>query len=187
MHLERSEASSRVYVREVTVASFAPRSPVRTGSNADGGWLGVEPPRPAEGRFPRDAVAFRVYFEAGGPGPNLESNESTFPLELRRLRPSTFYSAWAPKALGQGIAANGRSYHVFAWIGSDAPAQARRDLAQIVSSLSFSVLRPGTVVGDGFSVLHPSSRYPVDYFTRVRAQGQPSYLVHAPGGFYAIG
>jgi hypothetical protein len=44
-----------------------------------------------------------------------------------------------------------------------------------------------TLVGDGFTVLKLESRYPLASFTRVRAQGVPFYLVHAPGGFYGVG
>ena len=187
MHLERSEVRSWVYVHEVTIATFTPRRPIRTGGNAHGGWLGVDPPRPEHGGFPPDGVAFRIHFQAGGPAPTLESGESKFPLDLRRFRPSSSYRFWAPKAVGQGIAANGQTYRAFAWVGPKASARSRADLAQVVSSVSFPTLRPGTVVGDGFSVLPVASRYPVGSFTRVRAQGEPFYLVHAPGGFYAIG
>ena len=60
-------------------------------------------------------------------------------------------------------------------------------LARVVASLSFPRLQVGETVGYGFRVFEPARRYPVGSFTRVRAQGQPFYLVHAPGGFYAIG
>jgi hypothetical protein len=83
--------------------------------------------------------------------------------------------------------ADGRNYVADAWIGPKASASQRATLATIVSSLSFPRLHAGRTVGYGFRVLQSSSRYPVGSFTRVRVGRQPFYLVHAPGGFYAIG
>src|SRR5207247_10240700 len=50
MHLERSHAHLRISVSEVTIATFAPRRPVRSRSTASGGWLRVDPPAGARGR-----------------------------------------------------------------------------------------------------------------------------------------
>ena len=40
--------------------------------------------------------------------------------------------------------------------------------------------------GSGFVVLEQEAGYPVGSFSSVRAAGLPFYLVHAPGGFYAL-
>src|SRR5437764_162599 len=80
VHLERSHASLRIDVSEVTVASFAMRRAVHSGSTADGGWLRVDPPRDRHGRFPADGVAFRLLRREGGPGPDIELLESRLPL-----------------------------------------------------------------------------------------------------------
>jgi hypothetical protein len=176
MHLERSHASMRIDVSEVTVASFAMRRAVHSGSTANGGWLRVDPPHDRHGRFPADGVAFRILRREGGPGPDVELPESRFPLRL-----ASFGRA------ERMVVANGRDYVAQAWIGARASAARRSQLARVVSSLAFPRLRVGETVGYGFSVLPPASRYPVGSVTRVRVQRQPFYLVHAPGGFYAVG
>lgn len=85
------------------------------------------------------------------------------------------------------LTADGRNYLAAVWIGPDASTASRDTVARLVSSVSFPRLHIGSTIGYGFTVLEPARRYPVGSFTRVRAQGQPYYLVHAPGGFYAIG
>src|SRR5919204_1091663 len=176
MHLEHSHASLRIEVDEVTVASFAMRRAVHSGSTANGGWLRVDPPRDRHDRFPADGVAFRILRREGGPAPVVELPESRFPLRL-----ASFGRA------ARMVVADGRDYVAQAWVGARASAAKRSLLARVVSSLAFPRLRPGETVGYGFSVLERASRYPVGSFTRVRVQGQPFSLVHAPGGFYAIG
>jgi hypothetical protein len=110
-------------------------------------------------------------------------------LRLTAFRPQDDYPHSMPRALGHAVTANGRNYFAYAWIGPKAPPRARAALAQIASSLSFPRLRTGTLTGNGngFQVLQPLKHYPVGSFTRVRASGQSFYLVHAPGGLYAVG
>jgi len=176
MYLERSHASLRIDVSEVTVASFAMRRAVHSGSTATGGWLHVDPPRDHHGRFPADGVAFRILRREGGPAPDVELPESRFPLRL-----ASFGRAQ------RIVVADGSEYVAQAWVGAKAPAADRAALGRVVASLAFPRLRAGETVGHGFRVFEPASRYRVGSFTRVRAQGQPFYLVHAPGGFYAVG
>jgi len=187
MHLERSKIVSFVSIHEVTVANFEARRPIRSTSNAHGSSIGVDPPRPAHGVFPSDGVAFRVFQLEGGPGPDLERPETRLPLHLDALRPSPEYPSTLPRPLGKAISAAGRNYAVYAWVGPHALPQARSSLRSVVRSLAFPRLRTGTVAGYGFSVLDRARSYPVGSFTRVQAQGQRLYLVHAPGGFYAVG
>jgi hypothetical protein len=85
------------------------------------------------------------------------------------------------------VVANGRTYLALAWIGESASPELRASLERVVSSLTVPRLRPGTLVGYGFTVLQLESRYPPRSFTRVRAQGEPFFLVRAPGGFYGVG
>lgn len=88
-------------------------------------------------------------------------------------------------------------YIAEAWIGRAATQQLRDELAQIVSSLAFPRLQPGTVVGGTFAVLRRARYYPVGTATRVEVPQRgcgataivcpptgnrtPLYLVHAPG------
>lgn len=76
MHLERSRAQLRVSFSEVTIASFVPRTAVLSGSSASGSWFRTDPPLDAQGRFPSDAVAFRIVYQDGGPVPELELPET---------------------------------------------------------------------------------------------------------------
>src|ERR671935_1547868 len=144
MHLERSHASLRIDVWEVTVASFAMRRAVHSGSTANGGWLRFDPPRDRRGRFPADGVAFRILRREGGPAPVVELPESRFPLRL-----ASFGRA------AQMVVADGRDYVAQAWVGANASAAQRSLLARVVSSLAFPRLRAGETVGDGFHLLPP--------------------------------
>ena len=187
MFLERSGAQLRVTVSEVTVASFEPRTAVVSGRSGDTAWIRVGRPLDGQGAFPADGVAFRILRREGGPAPNLDLPETRSPLRLASFEPSGAYPGTKPLPLERTMVANGRTYLAQAWIGERASAELRASLEQVVSSLSFPRLRPGTLVGDGFTVLKLESRYPVGSFARVRAQGQLFYLVRAPGGFYGVG
>jgi hypothetical protein len=187
MHLERSQASLKIDVREATVATFAPRQAVRSGSTPHGAWLAVDPPRPKQGAFPPDGVAFRVYRLGGGPFVEPTLPETRFPLRLSEFEPDRFqYAKRHPRPVVKGISAAGTGYTVYAWIGPKAPAQRRRALEDVVVSLAFPHLQTGTVAGF-FSVLRPSRAYKPGSFTYVRAQKRTFYLVHAPGGYYGVG
>lgn len=187
MFLERSEARLRASVFEVTVASFEPRTAVTSGSTADGAWWRIDPPRDTLGVFPADGLAFRMQRLEGGPAPVLDLPETRLPLRLASFTDSDAYPGTSPRPLARTVVANGRNYLALAWIGESASPELRTSLERVVSSLTFPRLRAGTQVGDGFSVLRLETRYPLGSFTRVRAQGQPFYFVHAPGGFYGVG
>jgi hypothetical protein len=187
MHLERSHATERISVWEVTVASFVPRTAVRTGSTPSGAWLRVDPPADADGRFGSDDVALRIVRQDGGPLPDLEAAESRFPLQLAGFRASDAYPPTTVRPLEHRVVADGLNYWAYVWIGPDASPERRAALARVVSSVAFPRLRSGHVVGYGFTVLQPAGHYRIGSFTRVVVQRQPFYLVRAPGGFYAVG
>ena len=183
MHLERSAWTRRMAVSEVTVASF----PMRTAIGPMGH---LEPPLDLHGRFPPAAVAFRVLLPGGWPGhvpAALEHAESHFPIALDTFAPSQYPDKDAPPSVWRSIDANGQEYRAIVWIAPDAPEALRSRLAEVVGSLSFPPPSPGTVVGVGFTVFEREERYPVGSFTSIRADGLPLLLVHAPGGFYALG
>jgi hypothetical protein len=189
MHLERSQSPRYIGldVDEVTVASFPLRDPIRTNSRGRSASMRIEAPRDPSGRFPANGIALRIMRSEGGPGPNVALPESRFPLRLSSLGRGSMYSNTSPPATGRTVVADGRNYVAQAWIGADASAAQRAALAQMIASISFPRLRVGAMVGYGFRVFAPGDRYPAGSFTRVQVQGQPFYLVHAPGGFYAVG
>jgi hypothetical protein len=189
MHLERSHSQNLLMfdVFEVTVASFPPRTAVRSGSSHDGGWLRVYPPADPHGVFPADGVAFRIVRSVGGPAPRVDLPESRFPLQLSSFGRGSSYPNTSPRPVGRTVVADGRDYVAQVWIGAKASPAARAMLTRVVSSLAFPRLHVGEVVGDGFQVFQPSTRYPVGSLTPVHVRDQPFYLVHAPGGFYAVG
>lgn len=183
LHLERSHSPSFVMisVAEVTVANFPLRSPIVAHHSSRGSSMRIGPARDPAGRFPADGVAFRVLLQQGGPAMLESKPETRFPLRLSSLR------RMGADAYGRSVEADGVDLSLEAWIGPRASANARADLARMVSSFAVPRLRPGERIGEGLTVLQPARSYPVGSFTRLRVQGQPFYLVHAPGGFYGIG
>lgn len=183
MHLERSTWAGRFALSETTVASF----PQRTAVGPRGQ---VSPPLDVHGRFPPAAVAFRIVLEGGSPGhvsAALDHAESHFPISLGTFAPSEYPDKDAPPSIWRSIDANGQNYRAIAWIAPDAAETLRLRLAKVVESLSFPPLSPGAVVGIGFTVVECADLYPVGSFTSIQAGGLPLLLVHAPGGFYALG
>ena len=161
----------------------------RSSLRSNSGGFRVDPPFDrTSGRYPADGIALRIVREDGGPPPNLETPETGFPIRLADFAPSDYSSsARAPRARELTVTADGNSYLALAWAGQDASAASRRLLDQVVGSLSFPPLRPGTTVGEGFQVFEPVDRYRVGTFLRVRVASQPFWLVRAPGGFYTVG
>jgi hypothetical protein len=186
MYIESSSAQLRISVAEVTIASFPPIAAVSSGRTATGAWLRVDPPRNEQGVFPADGVAFRILSREGGPMPKVDLPETHFPLRLSSFEPSSDYPGTIPTPVERTIVVNGLTYPAQAWVGAQASSALRTTIGEVVSSLSFPRLRVGETVGTGFRVLQPASRYPVGTFVRIRVGSQPLYLVHAPGGFYAI-
>jgi hypothetical protein len=187
LQLERSRASLRVSIEEVTVASFKPRSPLRTGRTGSSSWLRIDPPTDSTGRFPADGNAVRVLRREGGRAPNVELPETRLPLELDALPASSAEGGKLRPALERDLVGNGFSFRLQLWIAPDAPAEARRRLAEVGRSIRFRPLTTGEVVGHGFTVLERADSYPLRSVTRVHAGGRPFHLVHAPGGWYALG
>jgi hypothetical protein len=89
--------------------------------------------------------------------------------------------------------ANGSPWSVAAWFGPKASREDKETVWRIVESLRFPPQRTGTMSG-GFYVLDDASRYPVNSVVRFAGKPFPEkssyvppfYLVHAPGGFYAV-
>ncbi len=127
--------------------------------------------------------------------------DSRFPIRLGAFVVRGVAKAWRsfdlPLPRLEGIQADGIGYIAEAWIGRAATHRLRGELAQIVSSLAFPRLQPGTVVGGTFAVLRPARDYPAGTATRVEVPRRgcdgsaivcpPTgghtalYLVHAPG------
>jgi hypothetical protein len=159
-------------------------------------------PLDLSGRFPKNGVALTMQPVGGfGPPPSIMVADSRFPLSLGAFVVRGVARAWRsfelPLPRLEGIQADGVGYIAEAWIGSAATQRLRGELAQIVSSLAFPRLQPGTVVGGGFAVLHGAGHYPVGTARRVEVPQRgcggtaivcppagghtPLYLVHAPG------
>jgi hypothetical protein len=187
MNIESSSAQLRISESEVTAASFPALEAVHSGSTANTSWLRLDPPHNAQGVFPAGGVAFRIITIEGGPAPRVDLPETHFPLRLSTFGSSSEYPDTKPRPVERAVVANTRTYVAQAWIGAHASPTLRASLGRVVSSLSFPRLRVGETLNEGFRVLQPASHYPVGTFVRLRVEGQPLYLVHAPGGFYAIG
>jgi hypothetical protein len=181
MHVEHSAWTGRYAFDQVTIASFVLRTAVGPTGH-------IDPPLDPGGAFPEASVAFRI-IRGDGPGDRgaLDDRESSFPIHLDTFVASEYPDKNAPLSVWRSIDANGRHFRAIAWIAPEAPGTLRATLAQVVGSLAFAPLRAGSVVGSGFAVLEPEDRYPVGSFASIEAGGLPFYLVHAPGGFYALG
>lgn len=135
--------------------------------------------------LPADGVALRILHSEGGPAPELGGEEARFPLEVdpAAAEPVHFF-------------ANGWDFYASAHAGPDASPADLAALRRVVRSLRFPALEEGASTGYGFFVLGRVEDYPVGTATRYDAADLPTvdgiwerpfYLVHAPGGFYALG
>jgi hypothetical protein len=153
MHLERS--GIRSFVSEVTIASFVPSLGVVSWHSGSSGGFRLFPPVDREGRFPSDAIAFRLLDENGliPPSPSPHSG-SRFPIRMASFRPSQrtpglrfnagtgetpVGSAYggAPPSLVRDVVVGRNFYTLIVWIGRSAPPRLRAGLANMISSLSF--------------------------------------------------
>lgn len=182
LHLEHS---SRLFfhdsVDEVTVATFKTRRPIHTSVSKTSASMWVNPPRDSHGAFPRNGIALRVYRD-GGDIPFELTPEAHFPLRLSSFHRSTYGPA---PEVERRIVADAGYYTIQAWTGSKASARERARLARMVRSIAFPRLHAGGNLGS-IGVFARASRYAVGSFTRIRPGAGPSYLVHAPGGWYAV-
>lgn len=183
---------------QVTLSSFSPsrllKGRLRRGTALEPDQLPFEvafdAPLGQDGRFPSDGVALILQsgrFTAMGA-------DSRFPIKLDSLHPrstAAFFSGAArrhaalPQAQRRVIVGYSKPVTATVLIGSHASTALKNELAAMISSLKFAVLRPGSQVGLGV-VLGPAAAYPVGSFTRVKARfaahrAVPIYVVHAPG------
>lgn len=144
---------------------------------------------------PSDGVALLIGNRSGGPAPDHFRSEARLPLELADFGLLTRSTAPVAKR-GLAFSANGWEFQARAYIGRDATPQHREALRRVVASLRFPPLDEGSVTGDGFYVLGQSKRYPVGSVTgfgeadlpqAASVWRRPFFLIHAPGGFYAVG
>ncbi len=194
MKVTRSTSRIGFFGSQVTVASFAAvrtlSGRTRSGERENLFNLPFDVPLDASGRFPADGVALVLQPSlAGFLGP-----DSRFPIALNGFgapKISEFFSKSeyrrdaVPPARSRPVIAYGQEVTATALIGRDASPALQGQLANLIASLSFPRLRPGTRIGIGV-VVGPASDYPVGSFTLVHvrfANGhlERVYLVHAPG------
>jgi hypothetical protein len=202
-HLDTSKDVSRITVWETTVANFdAASGPSREVRRRSRGRLGVSIHLERDDRlaeFPRDGVALRIFHFEGGPFHDYDTEEAAFPLALDDFTldeapgsgpgfgsRSDARPTGLPRPLELSFGANGWAFSARAWIGPDASTPDRAQLERVVGSLRFPPLQEGSVVAfERFDVMGRAEEYPVPSATKIlRADG--FYLVHAPGGFYAL-
>lgn len=176
------------HVRRVKEA-YAQVARLLIASFAAAEWNGGRPPvaAVAPATFPPDGVALAIESNLQSSGAILHEPESAFPLSLGDLEPITPVRREDPETVRGVVYAGGQFLKLTAWAGPAAPAALRARLGEVVASLRFAALTPGTVAGAGFAVLEHRARYPLRVFTPVQARGVDLLLAHAPGGFYALG
>ena len=148
---------------------------------------------PAEA--PSDGVIFILWQLAGSPAPDLWGEEARFPISLSDFEPSRGDGIEPPLRLISFLA-NGWDLNAGAWFGPRSTDADRNAIRRLIASVRFPRLKSGSVTGGIFQVLGYADEYPVGSVTRFdaaalaeahHASGSPFYLVHAPGGFYALG
>jgi hypothetical protein len=88
------------------------------------------------GRFPADAAAFGLVRFFGGPVTD-EGAETALPLQRAGFRR---VQAPPPAPLVQAMKANGSTWHVFVWFGSNASDRDKERIWRIVRSIRFQQL-----------------------------------------------
>jgi hypothetical protein len=147
--------------------------------------------------FPTDGAALRVWRRVGGPMDIPIGDDTRFPISLEDLKPQERYSGGSePEPQSLEFIGNGLRFTVDVWFGQQASAADRNALGGVLKSIRFPPLEKGTVTGatPSFYVLDLADAYPVESVTRFERADPvntsiafPFYLVHAPGGFYAVG
>lgn len=185
LHFEQSSAFSHYLLREVTIATFEPAAGIRTATTGGTTSTAGYPPANDAGAFPADGAAIRI---ASTYGPRSISGppepETRFPIELADFSVAARGQPFPP--LEKTVNAFGLAYQLQVWIGPEASPVTRGEIANVVGSFGFTSLLPGTTVGS-YDVLPPARNYRLRSATRVVIGDQAYFLVHAPGGWYAVG
>jgi hypothetical protein len=146
--------------------------------------------------FPDDGVALQFWhLESLGDDPPLA--DDPVPMSLGSLTPTDRYVGGSePRPRYAWFHANGTSFNVAVWLGPSASEDDRAAIEDALSSIRFAALEPWTMWRDWYYVLGDAQDYPVGSVTPIPATQLPVpegfdtsegiYLVHAPGGFYAI-
>jgi hypothetical protein len=146
--------------------------------------------------FPDDGVALQLW-HLEGPADEPPLADDVPPATLGALAPTDRYVGGSePRPRYTWFHANGTSFNVAVWLGAGASDADRRAMASALASMRFAPLQPWTMWRDWYYVLDDAEDYPVGSVTPIPAtrldvpvgftRSESVYLVHAPGGFYAI-
>jgi hypothetical protein len=183
--VEPFDVSARWDIRGVTISNF--------GLSVVPFNEGIEPLR----SFPANGVAFMVWTFEGGPVGPLPTSEASFPLDPSGFhRVDRFAGGAEPAPMHLAFGARGRLYTAAIWIGPDADPADREAIREVVRSLRFDPLVPGTIAGQ-FYVLGPASHFAHGSVTRIDETDLPTehgsfsdpapfFVVRGPGGFYGV-
>lgn len=153
-----------------------------------GAAISTAPLRPTEdGTFVRlgdlePAKAAVVVFHAeGGPFPDLLEDDSTFPLRWEDLV--------ASKTLGTELdfRARGLDFVLGVTVGPEAPSEVETAARRVVASIAPLPLHEGELLASGYLVVRADLVGAVGSAVVVETVRGPFLLIHAPGGFYALG
>lgn len=133
--------------------------------------------------FP-DGAALIVSHREGGPAPDYLSDDSTFP-----LRWEDFRAIPGGLVVGsvQSFRANGSEFTVELAVRADAPESLMQDIRAIFDSIRPIPLTAGETLANGYVVLDAATIPKVGSGSVVEVAGMSFMLIHAPGGYYALG
>ena len=136
------------------------------------------------GPIPLGSVEVVITHRAGGPAPDITSDDSTLPLDLDEIGCGDLERRLVCGGIVRG---NGTDYSVEIRRGEDASPDAVEAASAIVRSLRFPALEPGDQ-SNGWLALGPADRYPEGKGRAVYAGGrlQVVYVMSGPGGTYVL-
>jgi hypothetical protein len=147
-------------------------------------------PPTSEGTYPDlselfpDGAALIVSHREGGPAPDLLSDDSAFP-----LRWEDFRAIPGGVVIGstQPFRANGLDFVLELAVRADAPEDLLRNLQAIVTSIEPVALTEGEHLPSGYVVVSKGLVDEVGSGAILELDRGPFLLIHAPGGYYALG
>ncbi|GIU98552.1 MAG: hypothetical protein KatS3mg014_0168 [Actinomycetota bacterium] len=132
--------------------------------------------------LPLDAAVVIVSHAEGGPVPNALEDDSTFPLRWEDLQviPGVDVRVLSFRAAGADL-------HLEVRIPSGASGETRDAARRIVGSIEPLPLHEGELLPSGYLVVRADRVAPIGSGAVLETARGPFLLVHAPGGYYALG
>jgi hypothetical protein len=138
---------------------------------------------PDLGELPPDAAALIVSHAEGGPYPDLDQDDTPFPLRWGDLH----VLPGIVDARVLNFRAAGMEFRLEVRLRSEASRDVEETARAVVASIEPPPLREGELLPSGYLVVRADLVEAVGSGAVVETSRGPFLLVHAPGGYYALG